>query len=197
MLRKTWKSGLSVASCAISARCFRPVRTAEMERCSSLRIPMDSFISDRRFLPRFAQPYGGGREVRDAAEELPEVMLAHAGDGIAVRGKGRVDGVPVLGAQVAPGKRQQLFLLLAHVRPVEGRVILERRVEFEPAGRPALLEEEERALEVPYQPRARYMVARQLLDQRSRLLRAGGEAREQELVFLGMVQPLRELVDVA
>src|SRR5688572_20508199 len=101
MLRNTWKSGLTCASCAISARCLRPRSTAEIERCSLLSVAMDSFMGSsprnrgRRkrsqppgrtapSAPGFGESDRRRREVGDAAEERPEVELADARDGILV-----------------------------------------------------------------------------------------------------------------
>src|SRR5688572_5962631 len=45
MLWNTCHSGLTCLSCAISARCLSAISTAEIERCSLLRIAMVSFMA--------------------------------------------------------------------------------------------------------------------------------------------------------
>src|SRR5918995_2639129 len=44
MLRNTWKRGRTVASCAMRASSLRACSTAEIERCSLLRMEIASFI---------------------------------------------------------------------------------------------------------------------------------------------------------
>src|SRR5688572_26716529 len=104
--------------------------------------------------PRLPQPDRRRREAGDAREQLLEVALLHAGNRVAVVGEGAVERAPVVLREVALGERQQLALLLAHVRPVELGVLGDRRQELARAGGPALLEEQQRALELADQARA-------------------------------------------
>src|SRR5688572_16845604 len=147
--------------------------------------------------PRLAEPDGRRREVGDAREQPLVIALLQLRDRVEVAREGALDRAPVSGGERALGDRQELELLLAHVLPVKFGEGIDRLLELASAGRPALLEEKERALELADEARALLVLLLQLVDELSCLRRARGDAREEVLVLLRMMQPLRILVDVA